>query len=102
MIEKLLARIDSADVVIEDRGGLCLSMSFAYDKGSVQGLCLALRDTSAQGILAGVLAAVGVSSVSALKGQACWIHADYSHIYKIEPLFQGNGIPFLISPMGGK
>lgn len=87
--ERKLARCQGFDIGIQDHGLACLHGAFTGD-GWGQGLGLAIDIDFVKGLLA----VFGVDRIAKVNGRPCWILADHSRIYLVEPLMPGEGKAF--------
>lgn len=92
-MERELAMVKRADIIIEDHGIPVLDVTFDYEGGSCQGLGGYTLDAA---FVFRFMLAIGVDSLSAAVGKSCFVTHDRMSISKIEPLHKKNGTPFII------
>lgn len=93
MNERVLAKIRYVDFEIEDHGIPIWDIVFDYDDGSSQGMG---GYTAEIGFMCRLLGAIGVYSMSELKGKSCWVTHTFDSISMVEPLHKKDGKPFVI------
>jgi len=86
-----LARITSADIAEVYNGMMGLAVCFDYEDGGSQCMGGYLIDGA---MIVRFMAAVNVMKLREAEGKSCWVTADHSHIYKVEPLHAKDGAPF--------
>ncbi len=91
--ERELAKVRSADIIIEDHGIPVLDVTFDYDGGSTQGLGGYTLDAA---FVMRFMCAIGSDSLSGCVGKSCWVTHDHCSISKVEPLHKKDGTPFVI------
>ena len=89
-----LARITEFELYFDDIGGLLsLYIHFEYESGKTK----ILDYTVDISFIMRLMIAIGVKKLSELKNAVCYLIIDNEHVEKIEPLFEKDGKPFIIS-----
>lgn len=92
-MERELAKVQDADIIVEDHGIPVLAVTFDYDGGSRQGLGGYTLDAA---FVFRLMLAVGKHSLRDCIGQSVWVTHDHSSVTKVEPLHKKDGTPFVI------